>query len=180
MLYGSESDTAALRKLMPCRRNHYSAVQTSPGKHGASQTLGSDERGEGGHVARQRYGNCHCGGQRGKGALTLVCVILQKLGWGRVKMVGRQRELDRAVNPKLQRSTTANRPTNSLCGIEIVRRVQPLRRRHRQRERGQYSRGGQNLLPDSGAGERVKRGEWRERRKTDRFVKVELERVARS
>ena len=30
------------------------------------------------------------------------------------------------------------------------------------------------MLPDSGAGERVKRGEWRERRKTDRFVKVEL------
>ena len=85
LLYGSEGDAARcclLRKLMPCRRNHYSAVQTSPGKHGASQTLGSDERGEGGHVARQRYGNCHCGGQRGRSsALTVVCVILQKLGW---------------------------------------------------------------------------------------------------
>ena len=44
-------------------------------------------------------GNCHCGGgQRGKGALTLVCVILQKLGWGEGENGW---TTERAVNPKL-------------------------------------------------------------------------------
>ena len=74
---GARLALALLRKLMPCRRNHYSAVQTSPGKHGASQTLGSDEResmlrGNGTVTATAED-------RGGEVALTVVCVIL-KLG----------------------------------------------------------------------------------------------------
>ena len=74
---GARLALALLRKLMPCRRNHYSAVQTSPGKYGASQTLGSDEResmlrGNGTVTATAED-------RGGEVALTVVCVIL-KLG----------------------------------------------------------------------------------------------------
>ena len=64
--------TPLLRKLMPCRRNHYSGVQTSPPGKTRRRFANIRERRaarvrEGERVARQRYatvGNCHCGGQR--------------------------------------------------------------------------------------------------------------------
>ena len=61
LLYVAAAASAKINAMQAGRRNHYSGVQTSPGKHsGASQTLGSDESMSHGNGT---VGNCHCGGQ---------------------------------------------------------------------------------------------------------------------